>query len=215
MNYIFFDLDGTLVDTSEGILDSMEKALRELGVTDADTSSARQLIGPPLKTLFMEHFGLAEDDAQEATKVFRRFYNEGGKLLCQAYPGMEDTLRALKDAGCVLAVATSKPTVFAVDILEHLGLAGYFDSIVGSNLDNTRGKKQEVIQYLLDSCRPGDADTVSMIGDKAQDLIGAAACGVRGIGVTYGFGTPEELEEQPHEAILSSPAAIAAYFLHA
>lgn len=212
MDYIFFDLDGTLVDTREGILVSMEKALEEMGVTDSNAYSAKQLIGPPLKTLFMEHFGLDEDAAQEATKVFRKFYNDSGKFCCCKYSGIEETLKCLKNEGYVLAVATSKPTVFAEDILKHLGLDKYFDQIVGSNLDNTRGKKQEVIQYLLDEYQIKATDNVYMIGDKAQDLIGAAACNVSGIGVTYGFGTREELETQQHQAILSSPATIAEYF---
>ena len=214
IKYVLFDLDGTLVDTSEGILQSISMALNELGVDNIDTEKMKCFIGPPLKTAFIEYCCMSPEQAAEATKVFRKFYNESGKYVCKLYDGITETLSMLKENGYVVAVATSKPTVFAVDILRFLHIDHYFDEIVGSNLDNTRSSKHEVIQYILDKYQIQDLDQVVMIGDKAQDLIGAETCGVHGIGVTYGFGSCEELSSVKSRVVLPMPNAVYNYIVN-
>ena len=211
---LLFDLDGTLVDTGEGILASIAHALAKLGDSDKiDANGMRKFIGPPLKPAFMEYCGYDEERALLAVRLFREHYAEIGKSLCTPYPGMHEALAALSAAGCRLFVATSKPTVFAREILSRWKMDHFFADIVGSNLDNTRSKKHEVIEYILDTHGITDKENTVMIGDKAQDLIGARQCGLPALGVTYGFGSVEELSGEPHLALVASPAALADYFL--
>lgn len=206
--YILFDLDGTLVDSSEGILNSAHSALAAMGRMENDVKMLRRFIGPPLKDTFINLYNMDEDTANEATRRFREYYNAQGKYQCRLYEGIEDTLLLLKKSGRTLFVATSKPTVFSIDILKHLGIDVYFDGIVGSNLDNTRSKKCEIINYILEEYKITDRNSVVMIGDKNHDLIGAAQCNIHGIGVTYGFGDYAELSCEKHDIIVDSPYAV-------
>lgn len=191
-----FDLDGTLVDTSEGILNSIQKTIKALNLEQKTDEQLRCFIGPPLKDAFEKLYKMNADEAKNAVSVFRDFYKAGDKLVCCPYEGMKELLSSLKNNGDQLFVATSKPTLFAEEILKTHGMDVYFDAIVGSNLDNTRSTKAEVITYILENYDV--SSSVFMIGDKAQDLIGALECGLNGIGVTYGFGTREELEGVDH-----------------
>jgi len=211
MKYVLFDLDGTLADTSGGILDSIDKAVRQLGLPQRDPADMKRFIGPPLKPAFMEYYGLDEQKATEAVKVFRVFYNETGKYICRLYDGIEAALQQLRSDGYRLFVATSKPTLFAKEILSMLKVDGYFEDIVGSNMDNTRGAKHEVIDYILQTHKIENLDEAVMIGDKAQDLIGAARCGLHGIGVTFGYGSREELAAEAHDVLLDAPMDIVTY----
>lgn len=211
IKYVLFDLDGTLVDTSEGILESIRLAVEELGIDNINAEDMIRFIGPPLKTAFIEFCGMSSEQAEEVSKVFRKYYNEKGKFACALYPQMRETLSELKQCGYTLVVATSKPTVFAMDILKYLKIEHFFDEIVGSNMDNTRSAKHEVIQYILDKYNVRNLDQVVMIGDKSQDLIGAEKCRIHGIGVTYGFGTYEELAGAKHDVLLPAPQSICDY----
>ena len=209
--YILFDLDGTLADTSEGILNSAQYSLKQCGIAEADRNKLKKFIGPPLKDTFMKLYSMDEEQATEATAKFREFYNEHGKYQCKLYNGTEHLLKSLKEHGATLIVATSKPTVFSEEILSFLKIDQYFDGIIGSNLDNTRSKKGEIIGYILQEYNISDKKSAVMIGDKSQDLTGAFQCGISAIGVTYGFGTLEELSSVTSEAILNSPSSILTY----
>ena len=209
--YILFDLDGTLVDSSEGILNSAHSALEAMGKTENDIQKLRRFIGPPLKDAFIKLYDMEENTASEAVKKFREYYNTKGKYQCCLYDGIEEMLSQLKSLGRRLFIATSKPTVFSTDIIKHLGIDMYFDGVVGSNLDNTRSNKCEVISYILNKYKIKDLNSVVMIGDKSHDLIGAAQCNIHGIGVTYGFGDYDELFNEKHDVILESSIAVLDY----
>lgn len=199
---VLFDLDGTLVDTSEGILKSIRSTIQDLSLEMKSSEELKRFIGPPLQGAFEEIYGLSSEKAKEAVVIFRKYYSEGDQLLCQPYEGIQELLSNLRDNGQKVYVATSKPTKYAIEILKSLHMNEYFAEIVGSNLDNTRSKKAEVIQYILDKLE--STSSVIMVGDKAQDLIGANKTGIDAIGVTYGFGTRAELEEEQHLAIVDT-----------
>lgn len=202
--HLFFDLDGTLADTEEGIILSLRYALEKMGHPDVDDKVLHSFIGPPLKDAFMGHFGMSEQEALTTLAHYREYYSGGGLYRCRLFPGVEALLQRLSGEGYGLFVATSKPEVYAKKILDHLGVAGLFREIAGSLLDNTRTKKHEVIQYLLDKYPETKGDAL-MIGDKAQDLVGAAKCGISAVGVLYGYGSREELSGEKSAALVPSP----------
>lgn len=205
LDNLLFDLDGTLVDTSEGILNSAKYALDRLGIVERDPDMLYQFIGPPLKDTFLTQYGLDDTTSTKAVETFREYYRETGIHQCRLYRGIPETLKSLRSSGFRLFVATSKPTLFSETILNTLGIAQEFQEIVGSNLDNTRSRKCEIIQHILDANSEFIQNAFVMIGDKSQDLIGAQQCGIPAIGVTYGFGTYDELNQHSHIAIVASP----------
>lgn len=206
LHNLLFDLDGTLVNTSEGILNSAKYALDRLGIIERDPDRLNQFIGPPLKDTFLMQYGFDEPAATRAVETFREYYRETGIRQCQLYPGIPEVLAKLRSSGFRLFVATSKPTYFSEIILNALGVAQEFQEIVGSNLDNTRSRKSEIIQYILDAYSEFSQNSFVMIGDKSQDLKGAEQCNIPAVGVMYGFGTFDELNAHPHLALVASPA---------
>lgn len=193
MEYIFLDLDGTITDSREGITKCFEYALNYFGIEVENRSDLEQFIGPPLEQSFREGFGFDKEKAELAVAKYRERFIPIGLYENLVYPGMEDALQRLKEAGKVLIVATSKPEYMAKKILEHFGLDGYFDDICGSDDDKNRSKKDEVIRYALEKHDITDLDDVLMVGDRKFDVIGAAKCGLKCMGVLYGFGDREEL----------------------
>ncbi len=212
-DYILFDMDGTLTNPGAGIKRCMRLAMEEMGLPPMDDAALDYFIGPPPTEAFAMRCGLTPEAAAEATRIFRRHYARDGIFDATLYSSVKETLSALKQAGCELHVATSKPTVFAERVAAHFGLAPYFAGIAGSNTDNTRSQKREVIAYALENHPPKDLDRVVMIGDRKHDLIGARACGIAAIGVTFGYGSRAELEAEAPLAILDSLPAIAAFLL--
>lgn len=195
MNYILLDLDGTITNPADGITKCFEYALNHFGIEVADRAELEQFIGPPLKTSFMQGFGFDEEQATKAVAVYRERFNPVGMYENVVYDGMEQALQSLKEAGKTLIVATSKPEHMAKKILEHFHLDGYFDDICGSCDDANRNEKDEVIRYALEKHEITDAGDVLMVGDRKFDVIGAKKCGLKCMGVLYGFGDREELEK--------------------
>ena len=188
---ILFDVDGTLIDSAPGILNTLEMVLRDMGV-DVTNVNLRRYIGPPLRKSFAEHFS---DPAkiEEATERYRMIYHEKGSHEGGAYPGVPEMLRRLKDAGFTLCTATCKPTEVVTPILEEQGIAGYFAFVGGASMDESRDTKTDVIRYVLS--QPAlQGKRVLMVGDRSDDLQGAANCGLDAAGVLYGYGSREELE---------------------
>ena len=191
---ILFDLDGTLTDPKVGITKAVAFALKKFKQIDANLDDLTKFIGPPLMDSFMNFYGFSEQEADQAILYYREYFSETGIFENEVYPGIRALLDALKNNGRVLAVATSKPTVFAQRILEYFDLEGYFTCVVGSNLDGTRVKKAEVIAEVLSLLQVDCKSEVIMIGDREHDVIGAKQVGIHSIGVEYGYGTYEELE---------------------
>ena len=189
---ILFDLDGTLTDSGEGIINCAEPAMRHFGLPIPNREEMRTFVGPPLEDTF-RRFGVPADRVEEAIAVYRSRYIPIGKFENTPYPGIRELLETLKGEGCRLYVATSKPEGMSVEILEHFGLAQYFDRICGATLDASRSTKEGVIVSLAE--QNGRTDIMVMVGDTKFDILGAKAHGIPAIGVAWGYGKGSEMRE--------------------
>jgi len=193
--YILFDLDGTLTDPKEGIIRSIEYALQKMGLQEMEESKLLTFIGPPIQRSFSEVCGMNEDEVTRAVHFYREYFTKNGMIENKVYNGIPQLLHELKEAGKKLFVATSKPTVFAYEILKFFQLDHYFTEIVGSNLDGSRIDKKEIIEWICQKYLQFSDGDVVMVGDRSHDIIGANMNGIESIGVTYGYGTRVELEQ--------------------
>lgn len=189
---ILFDLDGTLTDSGEGIINCATLALRHFGLPIPSYTDMRTFVGPPLRDSFIR-FGVPADQADEAIRVYRSRYIPTGMFENTPYPGIRELLEALRAEGYTLYVATSKPEEMSVTILEKFDLAKYFHRICGASIDSSRSTKDAVIAYLLESS--GAKEDMVMVGDTKYDILGAKAHGIPAIGVGWGYGKVEEMEE--------------------
>ena len=214
---VFFDLDGTITEPVNGITNAIIYSLKKYNVEVADRTSLYKFIGPPLRDSYRKFYGFSEEQAEEAVAFYREYYSTKGILENDIMPGMTEAMDRLKKAGCRLYVATSKPEIYARQILEHLKLDEYFDIIAGSLLDGSRDKKELVIQYLLDSsgigCTPDGIKNTVMVGDRKFDIIGARHFGMDNIGVTFGYGDREEFEACGTMKIVDTAEEMADYIL--
>jgi len=206
--YILFDLDGTLTDSSMGITNSVMYALEKYGIEVSDRSELYKFIGPPLQDSFRKYYGFSKEEAKKAVEYYREYYKDKGIFENLVYDGFEDLLKILKDNSHKLIVVTSKPEVFAKQILEHFDIGKYFTYIAGSNLDGTRIEKYEVIKYALESCSITDLSKAIMVGDREHDIIGAKKAGIDSIGVLFGYGNRDELEKAGADFIVGTVADI-------
>lgn len=190
---ILFDLDGTLSDPKIGITKSVQYALDKMGIVETNLDKLECFIGPPLQISFAEYYGFDEDNTHKAIDFYRERFKEKGMFENELYPSIPLLLNSLKEQQFTLVVATSKPTVFAEQILKYFDIDQYFDLVVGSNLDGTRAAKTEIIQYILDRYSDFMLNDFIMIGDRKHDLVGANNTGINSIGVTYGYGSLDEL----------------------
>lgn len=195
MRYLLFDLDGTLTDPKEGITRCFQYALEYYGIQEENTDELTWMIGPPLMDSFMQGYGFSKEQAEAATAKYRERFVPVGWKENKVYPGIPEALKELKEAGFVLAVATSKPEDMAKRILEYFELAEYFDFIGGASMDLTRARKADVLEYVLKSLGAGSRSEVLMIGDRKYDVEGAKQAGLACLGVLYGYGSREELEQ--------------------
>lgn len=195
---ILFDLDGTLTDSGEGIINCAILALEHFGLPIPDRETLRVFVGPPLHETFIK-FGVPADKADEAVAVYRSRYVPIGMFENAPYPGIRELLDALKKQGHKLYVATSKPEWMAQEILKKFQLDSYFDLICGATMDTSRTEKSQVIAYLLE--QTGDVSHAVMVGDTKYDVIGASAHSIPTIGVSWGYGTVEDMQSAGAAAI--------------
>lgn len=198
---ILFDLDGTLTDSGEGIINCAALALERLSVPVPDRETMRVFVGPPLHDTF-RRFGVPEDQVDEAIRIYRSRYVPIGKFENFPYPGIRELLEQLRAQGHRLFVATSKPEDMSVEILEHFDLARFFDRICGASLDRSRSSKDAVIAYLLQ--QHGTEEPMVMVGDTVFDILGAAAHGIPAVGVAWGYGSVEEMKKAGAAAIAAT-----------
>lgn len=203
MKTILFDLDGTLTDAGEGIINCASLALRTLSLPVPDRETMRVFVGPPLRETF-QRFGVRPEDTEQAIEIYRSRYVPIGMFENTPYPGIPALLGALKEAGHSLYVATSKPESMAIAILERFHLAAYFDMICGATLDASRDSKDKVIGYLLGQLQ--DPKDIIMVGDTAYDVLGAAIHHIPTIGVTWGYGSQDDMIKAGATSIAHSPA---------
>ena len=196
-NIVLFDLDGTLTDSAEGIIRSVQHMQEKTGREVWEAEKLGFIVGPPLRDSFREAFGMkTEEEIDNAVAVFR---------------GVKEMLEELKKMGKRLAVATSKHESTAVRILTHFGLADYFEVIGGDDPASQRDNKTKVVAYVLERMNAEKSD-VAMVGDRKYDIEGAHALGVEAIGVLYGYGSREEFAACGADAVVETPAELVELF---
>ena len=203
-NYILFDLDGTLLNPKEGITKSIQYALKHMGIEVEDLDSLSKFIGPPLRGSFRDCYNFNEEEVAQAMIKYREYFSVTGLFENIIYSDIEEMLQQLVQGGKKLILATSKPEVFAKQIMEHFHLAPYFEDMCGSTMDASREKKGDVIRYALNKNNITDMDQVVMIGDRKHDIIGAKENDMDSIGVLYGFGDRQELLEAGADHIVET-----------
>ena len=204
MSILLFDLDGTLTDPGEGITNSVAYALRHYGIEVEDRSTLYPFIGPPLTESFMKYFSFSDEQATEAVEIYREYFAVKGLFENRPYDGIEKMLKTLQDHGHTLIVASSKPEIFVRQILDHFDLSRYFLFAAGSLLNHTRIDKHDVIEYAISSCDLTDRSHMIMVGDRHHDIRGAQKSGIPSVGVTYGYGSREELTEAGADYVTDS-----------
>ena len=206
--YLFFDLDGTVVDSGLGVTNSVAYALKKRNIEVENRSSLYVFLGPPLVDSFKKYYGFSHEESLECVNDYREYYKDRGIFENLIYDGIVDVIVKAKGMGRKIVLATSKPEEYAVRILEHLGLAKCFDLIAGATMDESRNQKDKVIKYALEMLGITDVSRVIMIGDREHDVIGAAKHGIDTVGVLFGYGDREELECAGAKYIAATPNEI-------
>ena len=193
--YILFDLDGTLTESHEGIINSVLYALEKKGIHENDREKLMTFVGPPLLDSFMNYYGMTQEEAEELIHIYREYFDRSGWKENRVYEGVPGMLAKLKSAGKKLFVATSKPEPAARKIVKYFQLDSYFEDIGGSTLDETRCEKADVITYVMETLGISPKEhPILMVGDRLHDVQGAAVNRIPCLGVLYGYGSREELE---------------------
>ncbi len=192
---ILFDLDGTLTDPAAGITNSVIYSLQKFGIESPDMDTLHKFIGPPLHESYRKYFGFSDNDAAIAIEYYREYFRKKGIFENTLYDGITDLLETLTQNGKTLALATSKPDVFATEILRYFGLKKYFTFSACATFDGSRTAKADIISYALETMEIKDKSTAIMIGDREHDIIGANKNEIDSMGVLFGYGSREELEK--------------------
>ena len=209
--HLFFDLDGTLTESAPGIMNSARYALAQYGITDIPDSSLRKFIGPPLMDSFQEFFGFSPEKAREAMKKYREYFAEKGLFENSVYPGIRESLTALKSQGRKLFVATSKPEIYTNRILEKFELTHFFEFVGGADIEETRSEKAKIIEHVIKSAgleSQVQAGQILMIGDRKHDIIGAHKNKIPCCAVLWGYGNLEEFKENAADFVIEKPAEL-------
>lgn len=193
--YILFDLDGTITDSGEGITKSVQYALKTFGISVDNLEDLNKFIGPPLKDSFKKYYNFDDEKAEIGLTRYRKYYADKGIYENKLYDGIEDLLEKLKKNDKKIILATSKPEVYAKQILKYFKVDNYFTFIAGADFEETRVHKGDVINYALKEAKISDLSKAIMVGDREYDIIGAKENNIRSIGVLYGYGDVIELTQ--------------------
>ncbi len=205
---VLFDFDGTLIDSSRGIFESLIYALKCGGVDEPDMATLRKFIGPPIYDSFKNLFHFSADKIEFEIKKYREHYSTGGLYEYDIYEGIPELLKALHENGIKLATASSKPRKFIEIILEHSGIGKYIDYIGGTSFDEKGATKTGILLNAMENLGCTDKSRVIMVGDRKYDIDGAKGAGIATIAVLYGFGSREEFEEHGAEFIVENTKEI-------
>ncbi len=206
--FIMFDLDGTLTDSGRSVISCVEHALKHFGYTDQPMDKLRTFIGPSLHDSFIREYGMNEQDCEKAIALYRKEYESEKMYDVDIYEGVPQLLKDLKENGFVSYVITSKPLIFSEKILERIGLAQYFEHIVGPEIGDNSSDKKRLIEKAVAEFGLKKQECI-MIGDTKFDILGACGAGIDSIGVTYGYGKEEELKESGATYIVPDTKAVA------
>ncbi len=208
-SYAIFDLDGTLVDSQEGILHSFHETLREAGVSRTD-DELRALIGPPLNESFAK-LGFVDNDLSRVVDRYRDFYGANGVDMCRLYDGVASMLGRFRSSHIRMAVATAKRVDFARQMLESLGVAHYFEVIEGASVDGEITSKKDIVAHVLEHFQPGDPRDVWMVGDRQYDVQASVFHGLIPVGVLWGYGSRAELTSSGAVLVVAHPKELLSY----
>lgn len=211
---LLFDLDGTLTESGEGIIRSVQYALDKFGIVENDMEKLRRFVGPPLVDSFMKHYGFTHEDALKAVDIYRERFGKVGIFENALYPGADQMLAKLKEAGFLLAVASSKPEHYVTQILEYFKIAEYFDEVVGATMDEKRTSKTEVLEEVLRRLELHEQkEEILMVGDTELDIRGAKDHGIESVAVTYGYGDLEKMRAEEPLKIVDSVEELEKYLI--
>lgn len=210
---ILFDLDGTLIKSEEGIYNCVAYALEKRGFPPVSQQTLRSFIGPPLPVQFKAVTGCSDEEAEILTDTYRERYKPIGQYEAEVYDGIIDLLTTLKEAGIPTGIATSKPEVFATTVAAHFGLDKLITVLVGASLDEQHSTKPALITEACRQLGITDRSNVVMVGDRFYDIEGALAVGAIPCGVTYGYGTAEELWKSGAKWVVDSAENMKTLFL--
>ena len=208
-DYVIFDFDGTVTDTGEGILKSLQYSFEQMGDSVPDLSDLKKFIGPPIHYSFVTFYGVKEEDVPKYIEKYRERYRKIGIYECCLYDGMLDTLKTLRENGIKIGIASSKPVSLIYDVMNYLKITELFDAVVGTQFDdsNHSGKKDLVLQSI-EKLGATDKSRVLMVGDRYFDIDGANGAGVDSCGVLFGYGNEQEFKEHGATYIVGSAGAI-------
>jgi phosphoglycolate phosphatase len=201
----FWDLDGTISNSQEGIFNSILYSVQKLGLKKPSLDTLRSFIGPPLYESYMKNwFPNDKDSAQEAVRLYREYYTEKGVFQNEVYPGIKYLIQTLSLHGAKHFIATAKPTLYAEIVIDHSGIKDQFIEVFGSHLDGSRSSKIEIIRDIFLTYPELKSKKCVMIGDRYYDLLGANHHNIDGIGVLYGFGSHEELSKEDPKGLANN-----------
>lgn len=195
-SYVIFDFDGTVVDTGEGILKSLQYSFEQMGHEVPDLFDLKKFIGPPIHYSYVTFYGIAEAEVEQYIKKYRERYRKIGIYECFIYDGVLETIKALKKNGVKIGIASSKPISLIYDVMDYLKITEYFDAVVGTQFDDSNHPgKTDLVLESMQKLSDTDKKRTLMVGDRYFDIDGATGAGVDSVGVTYGYGSREEFME--------------------
>ena len=207
--HLFFDLDGTLIDSKPGIFKSVIHTLKEMGIpSPCNEEELNPFIGPPLRQSFKTLFGFSDHKAEEATAIYREFYGREGMNIFTVYPGIPGALEMLVSMGLSVSLVTSKAEIYALKIVEKAGLSRFLETVSGCEINGNRSDKAELIDYTLQKHGILPGKEIVMIGDRYHDIRGAKLTGISSAGVLFGYGSRGEIEAEKPDLIIPTPAEI-------